>query len=660
LPLLVVVCGPRAARAQVSFAAPTVYATEKAPLVMTTADFNGDGKLDLAVADGGSESVTVLLGTGNGTFQPPVSYNVGGGCALNYLSVGDFNNDGKPDLLTACLAGTALMVLPGKGDGTFGPAITTPLSQVMLTGNTVEGGTVNPAVADFDGDGSLDIVLLLGTLSGSSLNGGAAYLMRGQGDGTFQSPQPVAALAGMETISFATADFNGDGKPDLAALALVAKSKTANLVTALGRGDGTFSVVGTYSATLGLDLTAGDVNGDGAPDLVISGAHFGSSASSVTAGVAVYTGKGDGSFQLTGTYSLAFETLIMDLCLADVRGTGKPDIVAALWSNLQNGSTASGNGGIVLMEGNGDGTFQNAVNVTTPNSLGPTAIISGDFNGDGRPDLAFAEISVSTIPSISGSVSDLEEGFLATLESFPNGSAEVLLNTTPPSTFTNVNAAGFEQGSMAQDSIVTAFGIALASTTATASALTTSLGGVTVNVKDSTGTSRPADLFYVSPTQINYAMPTGTATGAAAITIANGASAVTITQPISSVLPGIFAANGIAAANVETFQNGQMTGASLAFETAANGQLVPLPIDVSSGQVYLLMYGTGIRHAASVTVNLEPQTGLPAAYAGAQGSFVGEDQINVLLPPSLQGAGVISVTLTADGQTSNAVQIQIM
>jgi uncharacterized protein (TIGR03437 family) len=164
--------------------------------------------------------------------------------------------------------------------------------------------------------------------------------------------------------------------------------------------------------------------------------------------------------------------------------------------------------------------------------------------------------------------------------------------------------------------------------------------------------------FYVSPTQINYAMPAGTATGQATITIANGANTATVMQPIVSVLPGIFAVNGIAAANVETFQNGVMTAAALSFQVA-NGAIVPLPIDLSSGEVYLLMYGTGIRHAATVTVNLGSQIGLPVAYAGAQGAYVGEDQINVLLPQSLQGAGVINVTLTADGQTSNSVQIQI-
>ena len=80
---------------------------------------------------------------------------------------------------------------------------------------------------------------------------------------------------------------------------------------------------------------------------------------------------------------------------------------------------------------------------------------------------------------------------------------------------------------------------------------------------------------------------------------------------------------------------------------------------MTPGQVYLLMYGTGIRHASSVTVTLGSQTGLAVAYAGAQGYFVGEDQINVLLPPSLAGAGVINVTLTADGQTTTPSRFRL-
>ena len=109
-----------AARAQVTFAAPAATATQKTPIWTVSADLNGDGKPDLAVANAGSQTVTVSLGNGDGTFQTPVPYSVAPNCSPNYLAAGDFNNYGKPDLLVACVLGSELLVLPGKGDGTFG------------------------------------------------------------------------------------------------------------------------------------------------------------------------------------------------------------------------------------------------------------------------------------------------------------------------------------------------------------------------------------------------------------------------------------------------------------------------------------------------------------------------------------------------------------
>ncbi|MGC9946964.1 MAG: FG-GAP-like repeat-containing protein [Bryobacteraceae bacterium] len=670
-PLLAAVFGSHAARAQVSFATPTASATQKGPIWMATGDFNGDGKLDLAVANGGSQTVAVSLGNGDGTFRTAVPYSTGSTCAVNYLAAGDFNNDGKQDLLAACLAGSEVFVFPGRGDGTFESAIATQLPIVTVTGQILL--VLQPAVADFDGDGNLDIVLLGGTAytetnGTNGIEDGAVYLLRGRGDGTFQTPQPVTAFAGTVALAFVAADFNGDGRPDLAALSVGEvgsnTEKGVTLTIALGQGDGTFKIAESYPIDFGFNLTAADVNGDGIPDLVVSGFSLPSSVAlkDATAGLGVFTGNGDGTFKLAGSVSLEGSSFLSNTCLADVRGTGHPDIVVAQWAGIEGAKTVSTiEGSIALLAGNGDGTFQNPVNVVPSSQDLPVGLVCGDFNGDGRPDVAFTAIPIAGVEAnIPGkNTGSLQDDAAEILGALPDGSAEVLLNTTPATTFTNTNAAGFQRGAMAQDSIVAAFGSGLASTTAQPATLTTSLGGVTVTVKDSAGASRQAELFYVSPTQINYAMPAGTATGQAVITVANGAHTATADQQIASVLPGIFAVDGIAAANVETFQNGTMTGSALAFQVAATGAITPLPIDVSTGVVYLLMYGTGIRHAASVTVNLGAQTGLPVAYSGAQGAYVGEDQINVLLPQSLQGAGVINVTLTADGQASNTVQIQI-
>ena len=208
----------------------------------------------------------------------------------------------------------------------------------------------------------------------------------------------------------------------------------------------------------------------------------------------------------------------------------------------------------------------------------------------------------------------------------------------------------------AADAIVSAYGANLAAGTAQATLpLGTTLDGVTVTFTDSAGASRAALLFYVSPTQINCEIPDGAPPGAATVTIANGNGASqTGAVQIGSVSPGLFELNsaGLAAAWVLPVISG----------VAQNPQAVfPPPIDLgpANEQVYLELYGTGIRHAKAVTVTVGG-VGVPVLYAGAAPGFAGEDQVNIgPLPRSLAGQGSVNILLTADGQAANTVNVTI-
>lgn len=215
--------------------------------------------------------------------------------------------------------------------------------------------------------------------------------------------------------------------------------------------------------------------------------------------------------------------------------------------------------------------------------------------------------------------------------------------------FVAVNAASFQKATLAQDSIVSALGTNF-----------TNLESVTVAVEDSAGAVRNATLFFVSATQINFAMPEGTAPGPAVIRVSGGADVFRTEVLIKSVAPGAFSAGGLAAANVFTFRNGEMTATNTIRPGSGGGlELAPIDLGPDDQQVFLILYGTGIRHHTSaVTAKIGP-TVIQAAYAGSQGTFAGQDQINIELPKSLRGAGVLDLTLSVDGQITNVVKIQI-
>jgi uncharacterized protein (TIGR03437 family) len=231
------------------------------------------------------------------------------------------------------------------------------------------------------------------------------------------------------------------------------------------------------------------------------------------------------------------------------------------------------------------------------------------------------------------------------------------------------SAAAFVAGQAgAPLSIESAFGTGLATQLVVAPpALAQTLGGVSVTVKDSAGVSRPADLYFVGPGQINFVVPAGTAAGLAQIGVQSGSqTSATSTLRIQPVAPALFSANsdgrGAAAAIVlrvaaDGTQTSQVTFAC----GALAGSCANTPIDLATGQqTYLLLFGSGIRGRTSLA-NVSATVGgvtVPVAYAGDQGQFAGFDQVNLgPLPASLSGKSSADVLLTVDGVAANGVTV---
>jgi hypothetical protein len=328
----------------VSFSAPVGYNVGPGGFwSVALGDFNGDGKLDLAVANGEENSISVFLGNGDGTFQSAKNTTVG--LFPSPIAVGDFNGDGAFDLAFQNEGNSGrnsnVTVLLGNGDGTF------------RTGQNLAVGYVNvaPAVGDFNGDGKLDLAIASPTTS--SIN-----VFLGNGDGTFQTAKSFAV--GPINSAPVAGDVNGDGKLDLVVGGGVL----------LGNGDGTFQPIHYFFNGAANSLALQDLNGDGKLDLVYT-TTFPSDS------VNVMLGNGDGTFQPVQSYALGSSPHAV--AVGDFNGDGKLDLVADAGSGFASSQLS-------VLLGNGDGTFQPAQSYSVGAYAGAVAV--GDFNGDGKADLA--------------------------------------------------------------------------------------------------------------------------------------------------------------------------------------------------------------------------------------------------------------------------------
>ncbi len=363
-----------------SFGSPAIYNVGRGPIVAVSSDFNGDLKLDLAFANGFSNSVSILLGDGLGVFSGTRNYRAGGAG----IAGGDFNRDGNPDLVAPGSGG--IDVLLGDGSGLFAAGVG------YITGLN---GAHDATVADFNDDGKLDV----GTANFACCgNTDSVAIVLGNGNGGFGSPTSFTAGSSTAAFGIVSADFNKDGKIDLAVL----NNADNNVSVLIGDGNGSFAApVNISLGTAPVDLAAGGINGDGNADLI------------VVAGGSVYVLLGDGA----GGFSVGAPIILpgaISVAIGDVNGDGLADL-----------ATANSSDSVSVLPGNGLGGFGAPANLTMTS---PSSVALADLNGDGKTDLAIGGESPDLVIRLGDGTGAFGSAAGFTLGSTPNGILPIDLN----------------------------------------------------------------------------------------------------------------------------------------------------------------------------------------------------------------------------------------
>ncbi len=351
-----------------NFQPATRFTVGSQPFDLAISDFNSDARPDIAVTfrgtNGNNGGISILIGNGNGTFQP--AFSVPGIASTLAISAGDFNDDGQTDLAatgTNDVSGT-LFVLSGNGKGAFSVAASFTVGVFCLS---ITAG-------DLDGDGREDLATV-------SRDGQEVSVLRANGQGTFQEPDKY--VAGRDPLAIVNGDFNRDGHGDLA----TANFSSNSISVLLGKGIGSFIVEKNFEAGGSTPnfAVAADFNRDCKMDLA--------TVNNGSNNVSILLGNGDSGFQTPQNFAAGIQPF--HLAVGEFNGDAVPDLAVA-----NSGVPFSDPGSVSILLGNGNGTFQPAINLLTADA--PASISVSDFNRDTRADLAVVNFRSNSVSILLG------------------------------------------------------------------------------------------------------------------------------------------------------------------------------------------------------------------------------------------------------------------
>ena len=581
------------------------------PESVATGDFNGDGIPDLAVANNAANTITILLGKGDGTFTTAASLQTGSGPYA--LAVGDFNRDGHLDLAVTLSNNNSVNVFLGNGDGTF-----TAANSSSQTGPQPLG----VAVGDYNGDGLLDLAVV---------NGSSATLtvLLGNGDGTFTAAS-LSPQVGSSPNSIVKGDFNGDGIQDLA----VANLYSNTVTILLGAGDGSFGSIGTFATgSYPTSIAIGDLNADGKLDLAIS--------SEYSTSVTVLLGNGDGTFTAAASPVTAGEGFA--IAVADLNGDGKADLVTANYYSSN----------ITVLLGNGDGTFAAGTSVAT--GTYPRALAVGDWNGDGITDIATANYSGSTMTVLTSQLAQKTTASASGIS--PVGLGQHAVDA-------NYAGDGIYVTSTSGMTMLTAEVGAPAVTLSLSSANITTAQALTVTVSVSGGSANAVPTGSVHLTSGSYA--------SAAITLSGGSAAITIPADSLSVGTDSLSASYVPdAASSSTYTSAAGTASVTVTKATPSVTLTLSPTSITSIQPLTVTVGVSGGPGAtvstgSITLTSGSYTSTATTLSGGSAAIVipagtlpiGTDSLSVSFTPDSAGAAIYtSATGSGSIVVSNGVPV---